>query len=248
MKISDFIKLLIPYRIKFTIKNKLKIFFYCKETYSQCGEDIIISSIFESKNIKNISYIDIGANHPYYISNTAKFYTSSNAKTCILIEPNARLANELKRARPNDTVLNIGISPYDKREILKFYVMNADVLSTFSEKEVEAYIKMGYWLVETLEIPCRGINEVLDEYYQKSELNLLSIDVEGLDYDIIASINFNSVRPNVICVETVNYREPEFVKRDDRIIDFLTSKNYHVYAQNFLNTIFVDKNYLSKVV
>lgn len=242
------IKSLIPYRIKFFLKNKFKDFFYSKRSYSQCGEDIIISSIFESKGIDIISYIDIGANHPYHLSNTAKFYNRSNEKTCLLIEPNAKLANELVLARPNDTVLNIGITPSDKGEVLKFYVMSADVLSTFSSEEVEAYKKMGYRLIETIEIPCKGINEILSNYYENSELNLLSIDVEGFDYDIISSLNFNLFRPNVICIETVKHREFELLARDGKIIDFLVSKNYLVYAQNFVNTIFVDANYLTKVV
>lgn len=248
MNIIDLIKSYLPRRVKITIKNNFNHFFYGKKSYSQCGEDIIISSIFESKGVKNISYIDIGANHPYHLSNTAKFYNPSNKKTCVLIEPNAKLANELKLARPNDIVLNIGISPFGKGEDLNFYVMNADVLSTFSAAEVESYTRMGYKLIETIKIPCKGINQVLSSYYKNSELNLMSIDVEGFDYEIIASLNFNHYRPNVICVETVSHREYELLARNQKIIDLLIDKKYHLYAQNFVNTIFVDSNYLTKVV
>ncbi len=43
-------------------------------SYSQNGEDIIISGIFESLSRHRIFYLDIGGYHPYYGSNTALFY------------------------------------------------------------------------------------------------------------------------------------------------------------------------------
>src|SRR5689334_18987985 len=43
-------------------------------SYSQCGEDIIIDHVFRLRGIPSPSYIDIGANHPYFINNTAMFY------------------------------------------------------------------------------------------------------------------------------------------------------------------------------
>ena len=46
---------------------------FLKKSYSQCGEDLIVKFIFDILNIKNPSYIDIGAHHPNYISNTALF-------------------------------------------------------------------------------------------------------------------------------------------------------------------------------
>ena len=46
---------------------------YFQKSYSQCGEDLIIYNAFSYMNIKNIYYIDIGAHHPFYLSNTAFF-------------------------------------------------------------------------------------------------------------------------------------------------------------------------------
>src|ERR1035437_2327334 len=58
-------------------------------SYSQCGEDILVGYLFSLRGIKSPSYIDIGANHPWFINNTAFFYK----KGCrgINIEPNQDL-------------------------------------------------------------------------------------------------------------------------------------------------------------
>jgi hypothetical protein len=40
-----------------------------KISYSQCGEDILINYIFSLRGIVKPSYIDIGANHPFFINN-----------------------------------------------------------------------------------------------------------------------------------------------------------------------------------
>lgn len=76
----------------FRIKQKLKRCFqnlsfddFKKISYSQCGEDLIVSFIFNRLGILNPNYIDIGAHHPYKLSNTAFFYESGSRG--INIEP-----------------------------------------------------------------------------------------------------------------------------------------------------------------
>ena len=47
---------------------------FLRKSYSQCGEDLLVDYIFKLRGITQPTYLDIGANHPYFISNTAKFY------------------------------------------------------------------------------------------------------------------------------------------------------------------------------
>ena len=42
-----------------------------RRTYSQMGEDLIVSYIFKNLNIENPTYIDIGASDPFALSNSA---------------------------------------------------------------------------------------------------------------------------------------------------------------------------------
>jgi len=47
---------------------------YFQRSFSQTGEDVIILSLIKAFNIKDFSWLDIGAHHPLYFSNTALFY------------------------------------------------------------------------------------------------------------------------------------------------------------------------------
>ena len=59
-----------------------------KISFSQNGEDLLIQAALAMlgiKNPKSMSYLDIGANHPFSLSNTYKFYREGGSG--ILVEP-----------------------------------------------------------------------------------------------------------------------------------------------------------------
>src|ERR1035437_2058923 len=97
------------------IIRKIKLFAQKKEvpdvtfrkSYSQCGDDLNIDYVFRWRGIAHPSYIDIGANHPYSISNTAIFY--ENGCRGINVEANPQLIFVFQAARPDDINLNVGI-------------------------------------------------------------------------------------------------------------------------------------------
>ena len=72
--------------------------------------------------------------------------------------------------------------------------------------------------------------------------DFLNLDVEGLDEQIIRSIDFENSRPTVICLETISYSETGNGIKSSEIIKFIEQKGYMVYADTYINTIFVLKN------
>jgi FkbM family methyltransferase len=210
-----------------------------KRSYSQAGEDLIIRYIFNELGIVTPSYIDIGAHHPFLLSNTALFY--ENGSRGINIEPDPKLFKEFIKYRPEDINLNIGIS--DQVGDLTFYVMSADFLNTFSKEEAEkCQNEQDIQIVDIKTIPVNTLSNVLDKYYNGKFPDLLSLDVEGLDEQILYSINFSDQVPTVICVETISYSNKGDGEKNHTIIRFLESKGYMVYADTNINTIFVKKN------
>src|SRR6266700_3989274 len=123
------------------IVNKL-LFPHSRLVYAQAGEDIILASLFYRLNIEKPTYLDIGANHPAFISNTYYFYLRGSRGVCI--EPNPRLFEKIRKVRPYDNVLNIGIGLDEKAEA-DFYLFpeHAHGLSTFSKKEAEHWGQTG---------------------------------------------------------------------------------------------------------
>ena len=91
-------------------------------------------------------------------------------------------------------------------------------------------------------MPLININDIIKKHF-KGAPNILSLDVEGLDLAILKTLNFKKYRPNVICVETLVVGTK---KMETSIVKFLLSKGYVIRGGTFVNTIFVDKNLLSK--
>lgn len=209
-----------------------------KTSYSQCGEDLIVKFIFDNLNIKNPSYIDIGAHHPYYISNTALFYQTGSVG--INIEPDPILFEAFEKNRKKDKNLNIGIS--DCEDVLDFYIISSPTLNTFSKEEAVNYEKEGSFKIQkTQKIKVNTLQNVLNEFSNGIFPQFLSVDAEGIDELIIKSIDFEKNFPIVICIETISFSTTGNGVKNTKLIDYIVSKGYLVYADTNINTIFVRK-------
>ncbi|CAN5455491.1 hypothetical protein BH10BAC4_BH10BAC4_06180 [soil metagenome] len=209
------------------------------QSFSQCGEDLIVSYVFSLRGIDKPSYIDIGANDPYFLSNTALLY--QNGCRGINIEANPQLSEKFKIYRPDDINLNIGID--DKEGELDFYMMLDHTLSTFSLNEYNSMIADGKQLAEVRKVKLTTISYVLMKYFDSKFPDFMSIDVEGMDFDILKSIDYESAFPKIICVEAAEYSPIGAGVRRSDLIDFLVSKGYYEYANTNLNAIMVKKEF-----
>ncbi len=212
---------------------------YFKKSYSQCGEDLIIEYVFKLRGIYFPQYLDIGAHHPKFLNNTELFYQ----KGCkgINIEANPLLHNAFEIYRPKDINLNIGIS--DIEEELDFYIMLDNTLSTFSKEEYHQLIANGKRLDRVYKIKLTTITSILNHYCNGIFPDFLSIDVEGLDFKILKSIDFEKSSPKVICVEASEYSPEGSGARRKELIKFLGDKGYYEYANTNLNAIMVKKDF-----
>ncbi len=209
-------------------------------SYSQSGEDLIIKYIFDCRGVKQPSYIDIGAHHPFKFSNTAIFYKAGCRG--INIEPDPVLFKAFEKKRRKDINLNLGIG--EKIEVLDFYIFHPPTINTFSKEEAENFkSEFGFKLKEVKKVEVESISNILEKFNHKIFPDFLSLDVEGLEIKILRSIDYSFSKPKVICVETISYSEIGAGKKNIEIIDYLKTKNYMVYADTNINTILVDKNF-----
>lgn len=209
-----------------------------KKSYSQCGEDLIVRFIFDQLKITKPSYIDIGAHHPYIISNTSTFYL--NGSKGINIEPNPPFFNLFTRERPNDINLNIGIS--DKEQDLEYFEFNEPALNTFSAEEKENLINEGKTLLSSKTISTNSLEHIINNYCDNQFPDFLSLDVEGYDQMILNQINFNKSFPIVICVETISFSTNGNGVKNKDLMDFLISNGYFLHSDTFINSIFVKQD------
>ncbi len=209
---------------------------YKKNSYSQCGEDRILEFIFSELGIINPTYIDIGAYHPFKLSNTALLYKKGNRG--INIEPNPILFKKFLKYRTQDINLNMGIS--DKKGKIDFYIVNVPTLSTFSKETVEKYKKQGNFFIEKI-VPVNvdTIESVINDYCNGNFPDFLSLDAEGIDNLILKNLDYDENSPKVICVETISFATDGTGEKDHKLISYLEGEGYLNFADTYINTIFV---------
>ncbi len=163
--------------------------FSIQPSYSQHMEDGYIWKILEGYNLEGSIYVDIGANHPTDISNTYLLYRKGLHG--IIIEPNSELVRLFKLFRKKDISLMIGCS--NKNAVLPFNISKTPVISSFNNsRDINVY--------KTLFLPVMPVDDVLS-YFHPEFISLLSIDVEGLNMDVIKGGKETIMKSLIICVE-----------------------------------------------
>ena len=173
---------------------------YKKNCYSQDGEDMLLASFYEGiKNYKGF-YIDIGAHHPFRFSNTAHFY--KNGWRGINIEPTPSLFDAFLKYRKKDINLNVGIGNGD---LLTFYEFNEPAINSFDKDiSTERYFEdsNNYRITREISIQTAQLSNILDQYLTKNQIiDFFTIDVEGLDLEVLKSNNWEKYIPKFILVE-----------------------------------------------
>jgi len=208
-----------------------------KKSFSQSGEDLIIEYLFGLRKIQTPQYLDIGGYDPIVSNNTYKFYLKGARG--VNIDANPTAIEKFRKVRPEDKNLNIGVGP--EKGDFDFYLMEDESLNTFSAQEKDSLESLGHKLNRTFKIEVETVNEVLKKYFNGKEIDLISIDAEGIDFDIVKSFDFNKFGPKVICIESVNYSvDGTGAKRYD-LCAFIENAGYIEYANTNINSIFVNK-------
>lgn len=224
--------------------------FFRKKTYSQCGEDAIISFMCIYLNIspEQVTYLDLGANHAVEMSNSYYFY--EKGAHGVLVEANPELIGELKAARPRDIVLNKAISFEEDESQIPFYVMSGDGLSTISYESAKAACEANpeIFIKQEYKIPTIRIDDLLEQYFSEANPTIMSIDLEGIEEKIIEQIDFDKYRPIIIIVEDIPY-SPKLVvdSKEDKVKALLMKHGYTEYAFTGVNAIYLDLQYREKL-
>lgn len=207
-----------------------------KTSFSQCGEDLIVKFFFEANGLHRITYLDIGANHPWMYNNTALFYTEGSRG--VNVEPDPDLHRLLTRHRGHDTNVNVAIDSQEGE--VEFFLFKENTMNTISPMEAKKNMaERGFHFRKSVKIKARTIDSLIEQYFGRTYPDFLSIDAEGLDETIISSLDESRELPKVICIETVGYTPDMSGSKNYAIFATLKQKRYKVFADTYVNTIFV---------
>jgi FkbM family methyltransferase len=178
----------------------------------------------------------VGAHHPERISNTKLFYDSGSRG--INVEPNPTLYKTFLEQRPQDINLNVGVGI--KSEFREFYMIDRESGRNSFLKEVAEGFVMDYpqfSITEVKELPIFTIDQILKH---RLTPDFLTIDIEGMDYEVLRNINYCLHPFKVICVELQPYSEED-------IRTLMHNVGYSSIIKCGSNVIFVDKTLAHRV-
>lgn len=194
-------------------------------SYSQFGEDVIVSRILTKK--KGF-YVDVGACHPLNMSNTHLFYL--RGWRGINIEGNPRALVEFEKYRPEDTNIHAVISN-SQREVV--FQLNESFSLSRIIGDNEITIKHDGPEMETIKVKTQLLKDILNENLKQSDIDLMSIDCEGHDLQVLESNDFDNYRPKVLIVEDHSSGD------DSDISIFVRNLKYSQICRPFPSRIFI---------
>jgi FkbM family methyltransferase len=203
--------------------------------YSQFNQDNYLeTNIF--KGYKNGFYVDVGAHDGMCINNTL-YFEKNNNWTGINIEPIKKVFDNLVMNRPNNINLNCAVCNNDGETDFLCNTGYSEMISGIKDNiDIRHLHRLEYenmhigGTTETIKVNTKKLETICDEN-NISHINYLSIDVEGAEFEVIKSINFDKVFIDVIGFEN-NYNDVSIP-----IVNFLQNKGFiyiHEYGDIFM--------------
>ncbi len=232
------LKNILPERIYSPIRKFYddKINPYYVKSYSQEGEDLILNRILGEK--KAGFYIDVGAHHPMRFSNTFFFYKRGWRGINIEARPGSKKLFDKIRSRD----INVEVPISSEAKILKYYMFNEPALNGFSEEIVNSRNGLrDYKIIKVIDLHTKTLKRILDIHMNKNQhIDFMTIDVEGLDYDVLLSNDWGKYIPSIILIEDGKFNLHSMEK--SKVYNYLIKKDYSLIAKTF-NTLFFELKY-----
>ena len=229
------LKKLLPNRLWSYMQSiKEKLFnSYATQSYSQEGEDIILKRIFECKT--NGFYIDVGAHHPKRFSNTYLFYKKGWNGINIDAMPGSMVLFRKLRSRD----INIEAAITNEKREMSFFMFNESALNTFDKNLATERINHGWQLLKEQNIITITLRELLKNNFDfDRKIDFMSIDVEGLNLEVLHSNDWQTFRPEYILIECLNFSMNALTKSET--YQFLAQQGYELFAKTCRTLIFKD--------
>jgi hypothetical protein len=187
-----------------------------KYYYSQFGEDCVITQWVGKHNNAGF-FVDVGCYHPVKHSNTFELYKRGWRGINVDLEASKILSFKIRR--PGD--VNVLSAVSDKAgQVDVFAPKRFSVLTTIDKQKATEcnFQKIGV-------IPCDTLTNIIDNTkFKGHRIDLLSIDVEGVDLNVLMSLDFERYSPRLIVIESSDKDVQAVINSD--INRFLVSKGY----------------------
>ncbi len=204
------------------------------DSCAQEGEDRVLARFIGAQ--RTGFYVDVGAFDPVRFSNTWILYR--RGWRGVNIEPSPEGARRLQRLRPGDVTLNVGVA--GSAGAMQYHAFNDPALNTF-DAELAASRDDGktYRIVGRSTVAVERLDVLLDRHVPPGrEIDLLTVDVEGLDLEVLRSNDWARFRPEYVLAEALGF---ELYRAESAPLPvFMTGVGYRLVAKT-MNTLFFQR-------
>jgi FkbM family methyltransferase len=206
---------------------------------SQYGQDKILNDLF-FKNKKNGIFVDVGSHDGINLSNTY-FYEKELGWDGLCIEPIDSVFEKLKLNRNCKLIQGCAFKNRGKvkfRKIDGYSEMLSGIVESYSighNNRVEHEIKEYNQKSEYIMVESYNLNDLLLEF-GFTNVDFLSLDVEGSEFEIIKTIDFNKININIMSIE--NNEDTSTIR------EYLEKNGFIFHSKIAIDDIFVNKNYI----
>jgi FkbM family methyltransferase len=168
-------------------------------SFAQEGEDLVLERLLESLEVRGPGfYVDVGAHHPCRFSNTFRFYRRRWRGINVDATPGAM--RWFRRIRPRDVNLELAVAEHDGQRTL--FVFDDPALNTMDGGLVADRVAAGYRLVSQVSVSARRLASILEDHLPPGvAITFLSVDVEGLDLEVLRSNDWTRYAPLFVLTE-----------------------------------------------
>ncbi len=160
-------------------------------SFAQHGEDVLVWDYFEHK--RDGFFIEVGANHPTELSQT--WFLEQRGWRGLLIEPLPQCCDRLRAARPGSIVCQTAAGAPDQVGEATLHVAASDAWSKLGGEPDDAAAS-----VAAIRVPVRTLDQLCEEH-RVTAIDFLSIDVEGMEIQVLQGFDLARRRPALIVLE-----------------------------------------------
>lgn len=191
-----------PIRLKLRVPLVRLIVLYksvVQKSYSANGEDLLIKSLIGDR--RDVWYFDIGAGDPRIHSNTYAFYL--RGAEGVAVDANKDLLSKFSKLRPRDATIWGAITrDSGPANTVTYWTLDPWELSTTDAGAMERAVKNGARIVSEDRFPAVDVNETLASTFPADDrVKLLSVDIEGISFDVLNAIEFTRFPFDYVLVE-----------------------------------------------
>jgi FkbM family methyltransferase len=206
--------------------------------YGQNQEDEVINNLIVSRYGSDFkgTILDLGANDGITLSNS-RFFIENGWKGILIEAGKLPYEKLMTTVLPNTIAINCAVG--NQNGFLTFYestnLLNANdvgLVSSLVADETQRWRNAGVGYTE-YQVECFNWESFLDKFHLKSQnFDIISIDIEGMDYDVLTQMNLTELDCKILCVE--------FNGKDiQKYIDYAQLHGMILFHQNPENLIFL---------